>query len=209
MAGNAVARLSASESVQHHAGVVQAASGGHYYGRCLNCLPHTEMNKLFITLGLLFAGFMANAQQLVTSAAITYGTPALVLSGGGHEVTSIRFINGVATNTTLKFYDAATAITNLVRPAYTSYSSYATNFSTTFTNSAGVVVTNTWVGVYRGSTANSAVTNERTKILGPLAAPASATYQADGFVIAPALGLVVLSDLASGTIEVTYRDTNP
>lgn len=167
------------------------------------------MKNLFLTLGLLFAAFSASAQYKSTTAALTYGTPALVLSGGGHEITEVKFINGVATNTTLKFYDAATATTNLIRPAYTSYSSYATNYSTTHTNSAGIVVTNTWAGIYRASTANSAVTNERTKILGPFAAPASATTTLDGFVVAPALGLVVLSDLASGTIEITYRDTNP
>lgn len=167
------------------------------------------MKNLFLTIGLLFAALSALAQQHTTVAAITYGTPAIVLTGGGYEVSEIKFINAVATNTTLKFYDAATATTNLVRPAYTSYSSYATNYSTTHTNSAGIVVTNTWSGIYRSSTANSAVTNERTKILGPFAAPASATTTLDGFNVTPALGLVVLSDLASGTLEVTYRETNP
>jgi len=164
--------------------------------------------KLFITLGLLFAGFLASAQTKVTTAALTYGTPALVLSGGGHEVTRVKFVSGAATNATLKFYDAATATTNLIRPAYTSYTTYSTNYSTTFTNSAGVVVTNTWVGTYRQDVSNSAVTNERTKILGPFAAPASTTTEVDGFIVSTALGLVVLSDTASGTIEVTYRDTD-
>ena len=167
------------------------------------------MNKILTTIAALFVSVAAFAQQSVVTASLTYGTPAIVLTGAGYEITSIKFVNGVATNTTLKFYDAATAITNLVRPAYTSYSSYATNYSTTHTNSAGVVVTNTWSGIYRASTSNSAVTNERPKILGPFVAPASSTTELDGFQVSTALGLVVLSDLASGTIQVTYRDTNP
>ena len=167
------------------------------------------MKKLLFLFGLLFAGFSSFAQLHTTTVALTYGTPAIVLTGGGYEVSELKFINAVATNATIKVYDAATAITNLVRPAYTSYSSYSTNYSTTHTNSAGIVVTNTWSGIYRASTANSAITNERTKLLGPFAVPASATTVLDGFTVTPALGLVVLSDLASGTLQVTYRETNP
>lgn len=167
------------------------------------------MKKFFLLIGLFLAAFPALAQNKSVTAALTYGTPSIVLTGGKYEVLGLKFINATTTNSTLKFYDAATAITNVVRSAYTSYASYATNFSTTFTNTAGIVVTNTWSGMYRAATSNSAVTNERPKILGPFAVPGSATTTIDEVAASPALGLVVLSDLASGTLEVTYRETNP
>ena len=167
------------------------------------------MNRLLIYAASLFLSFSALAQNKTITAALTYGTPASILTGGKYEILGVLFQNSVATNTELKFYDAATATTNVVRGAYTSYTSYATNFSTTFTNTAGIVVTNTWSGTYRGSEAVSAVTNERPKILGPFAAPASAVLTVDSLAVSPNLGLVALSSAASGTLQITYRETNP
>lgn len=167
------------------------------------------MNKLLIYAASLLLSFSAFAQNKTITAALTYGTPSLVLTGGKYEILGVLFQNSVATNTVLKFYDAGTASTSVVRQAYTSYSSYATNFSTTFTNTAGIVVTNTWSGTYRAATSNASVTNERPKILGPLAAPASAVLTVDDLAISPNLGLVALSDSASGTLQITYRETNP
>ena len=73
----------------------------------------------------------------------------------------------------------------------------------------GEPYTNTFAGVYRASTSVAAVTNERPKILGPLAAPASAVLTVDSLAVSPNLGLVALSDSASGTLQITYRETNP
>lgn len=167
------------------------------------------MNRILIYAASLLLSFSALAQNKTVTAALTYGTPSLVLTGGKYEILGVLFQNSVATNTVLKFYDAGTASTSVVRQAYTSYTSYATNFSTTFTNTAGIVVTNTWAGTYREAVANSAVTNERPKILGPLAAPASAVLTVDSIAVSPNLGLVALSDSASGTLQITYRETNP
>lgn len=167
------------------------------------------MKRFLIYAASLFLSFSALAQNKTITAALTYGTPSIVLTGGKYEILGVLFQNSVATNTVLKFYDAGTASTSVVRQAYTSYTSYATNFSTTFTNTAGIVVTNTWSGTYRASAAESAVTNERPKILGPFAAPASAVLTVDALAVSPNLGLVALSDSASGTLQITYRETNP
>lgn len=167
------------------------------------------MNKILISIAALFISFSALAQNKTITAALTYGTPSLVLTGGKYEILGVLFQNSVATNTTLKFYDAGTASTSIVRQAYTSYSSYATNFNNVWTNTAGLLVTNTFAGVYRASTSVAAVTNERPKILGPLAAPASAVLTVDDLGFSPNLGLVALSDTASGTLQITYRETNP
>lgn len=167
------------------------------------------MNKLLISIAALFLSFSAFAQNKTITAALTYGTPSLVLTGGKYEILGVLFQNSVATNTTLKFYDAGTASTSVVRQAYTSYTSYATNFNYVWTNTAGLLVTNTFAGTYRSSTSVAAVTNERPKILGPLAAPASAVLTVDSIAFSPNLGLVALSDLASGTLQITYRETNP
>ena len=167
------------------------------------------MKRILIYITATLLSFSAFAQNKTITAALTYGTPSVVLTGGKYEILGVLFQNSVATNTELKFYDAATATTNVVRGAYTSYTSYATNFSTTFTNTAGIVVTNTWSGTYRGSEAVSAVTNERPKILGPFAAPASAVLTVDSLAVSPNLGLVALSSAASGTLQITYRETNP
>lgn len=167
------------------------------------------MNKFLISIAALLVSVSAFAQNKTVTAAVTYGTPALVLTGGKYEVLGVLFQNSVATNTTLKFYDAGTASTSIVRQAYTSYSSYATNFNNVWTNTAGLLITNTFAGTYRASTSVAAVTNERPKILGPLAAPASAVLTVDDLGFSPNLGLVALSDFASGTLQITYRETNP
>lgn len=167
------------------------------------------MKNLFLILGLLFTALTASAQNKVFATNVAYATPTLIWVGGGTEITKVRFVNTTTTNGLLKLYDAATATTNVIRPAYTSYSYYSTNYSTTHTNTAGIVVTNTYVGMYRGSTANAAVTNERTRLLGPVAIAGSATTEFDGFVLAPVHGLVAWCDSASGILEITYRDFAP
>lgn len=167
------------------------------------------MNRILIYAASLFLSFSALAQNKTITAALTYGTPSLVLTGGKYEILGVLFQNSVATNTVLKFYDAGTASTSIVRQACTSWNSYATNFSSVWTNTAGILITNVFAGTYRYSTSEAAVTNERPKILGPLAAPASAVLTVDWLAFSPNLGLVALSDTASGTLQITYRETNP
>jgi len=167
------------------------------------------MNKILISIAALFLSFSAFAQNKTITAALTYGTPSLVLTGGKYEILGVLFQNSVATNTTLKFYDAGTASTSIVRQAYTSWNSYSTNFSYVWTNTADLLITNVFAGTYRYSTSVAAVTNERPKLLGPLAAPASAVLTVDSIAVSPNLGLVALSDTASGTLQITYRETNP
>lgn len=75
--------------------------------------------------------------------------------------------------TTVRFYDSATTTTNYIQGAYTSYSSYATNYSVIFTNANSFLVTNTFVGVYTLGTVNAASTNT-LPLLYTIIVPASA-----------------------------------
>lgn len=156
----------------------------------------------------LFLGLTAQAQNKTLVASLTYNTPTNLLVGGKYTILEVLFQNAHATNSTIKFYDSATSSTNYVQAAYTAYSSYATNYSTTFTNTAGIIITNTWSGTYRSSSSVSASTNERPAVLGPFFIQASATTTVSDLAVSPNLGLTVYSG-ASGTLQITYRETNP
>lgn len=160
------------------------------------------MKKLInsILIGL-FAAFSAFAQVTI-SQAITGGTVANLLASGGVIVDSITFTATTATNTTVKLYDSSAATTNVVRAAYTSYASYATNFDTVFTNESGILVTNTFDGRWTYPTAVSAVTNERPKVLN-FVVPASGQRTKDT-IWSPARGITILTS-NDGIVEVTYR----
>lgn len=164
--------------------------------------------RILITLALLALGFTASAQNKTLVANLTYNTPTNLLAGGKYTILEVLFQNAHATNSTIKFYDSATSSTNYVQAAYTAYSSYSTNYSTTFTNTAGIVITNTWTGTYRSSSSVSAVTNERPAVLGPFFIQASATTTVSDLAVSPNLGLTVYSG-ATGTLQITYRETNP
>lgn len=164
------------------------------------------MNKLLIAVLAIFA-ISARAADLSTVQSVSATTPLTLVSGGNWLVKAVTWINANTTNTaTIKFYDSSANVTSVVRAAYNSYTSYATNFSSTFTNTAGIIVTNTYAGIYTAATANTAVTNERPTVLGPWVIPVSATYVVDDFKYAPINGLTVYSTLA-GTVQVDYERT--
>lgn len=126
------------------------------------------MKKLLIAL-LAVLPLAANADVDIFD--VTNGVPRLLFSAP-RVIDNITVHANSGTNTIVRFYDASTAKTNVVRAAYTSYSSYATNFSNVYTNEADLLVTNTFVGVYTAPTAVSAVTNSLPTVYS-IAVPAS------------------------------------
>lgn len=161
--------------------------------------------KVLVLSGLALFGvsYTASAQSpRVTASAVSAATPANLLSGR-YVTDEIYFINSSSSNTaTIKFYDAASAITNIVRPAYSYIDGYSTNYSTVYTNAAGLLATNVTTTWYTYTVSASAVTNERTKLSTVSVPPSGARLLPLRFIVAN--GLTVLSDQA-GTIEVTYR----
>lgn len=166
-----------------------------------------KMKKLLFILSALI-GLNAAAQSKVLVQAVTKDTPLTLLSGGKYTITEFVFANALTNTGTIWFYDSTSNSTNYVQGAYTAYTSYATNYSTTFTNTAGIVITNTFSGTYRGSTSVAASTNERPVILGPFYIAGSAATEVSGVAVSPNLGLTVRAE-SSGTLQVTYRETNP
>ncbi len=168
------------------------------------------MKKLllsFLTILSLSATLQAQDASLVS--AVTAATPATLLTGGKYTITSLKFVNANTTNSgQFWFYDTPSNATNIIRPAFTSYTSYATNFTTTFTNSAGIIVSNIWAGTYRQSVANAAATNEAPKIIGPFVIPVSSVTEIDPVNVMPYVGATVYSTVA-GTLETQYRITYP
>ncbi len=174
-----------------------------------------KLLKLILTavaLAALLKAPAAHAQNLSVVQSVSATTPLTVLTGGKYIVSEIRFINSSASSNaaTVKFYDSASNDTNYVVQAATAYSTITTNYSTTFTNPAGIVITNTFSGVYTLGTAVSASTNERPNLLGPFVVPYAPTSPTiiSGIAVAPYAGLTVYSTQA-GTLQVTYRQTTP
>jgi hypothetical protein len=159
------------------------------------------MKKFITTLFGFFAAFSLFAQgesSLVQSMAAN--TVSNYLSGK-YIIDSIRIVNTSTNNATIKFYDWATASTNVERAAYTTVSSYSTNYSVVYTNSAGLLGTNTYKGWYTANATVAAVTNEQSR-LGEFQVTASTTRDLP-FNPVVVRGLTVLSSQA-GTIEVVY-----
>ena len=168
------------------------------------------MTKLLLSfLAIIGLSSSLFAQDSTLASAVTAATPATLLTGGKYTITSLKFINANTTNSgQFWFYDTAANATNIARPAYTSYTSYATNYTTTFTNSAGIIVSNIWSGTYRGAVANAATTNEAPKMAGPFAIPVSSVTEIDPVAVMPYLGATVYSTVA-GTLQVNYTQTLP
>ena len=156
------------------------------------------MKKLLLLCSLLCV-LNIRADEVVSA---TVANTPLNLLATGKVIENITFTATTAAITTLKVYDAATATTNYIQAAYSSYASYSTNFNVVFTNSAGLLVTNTFAGIYTGPTAVSAVTNQRPRLV-TIVVPASSIRSKD-VQIQTSLGLTVVSDIA-GIVEVTYR----
>lgn len=146
--------------------------------------------KILIALVLLASALIGSAQT-TSHFKMTNDAPRLLLSGA-KIVDNVVVLNTNATTAVLRFYDNSTGATSIVRAAYTRYQSIATNFNQIFTNEANVLVTNTFIGVYRAPVAVAAITNERP-VLRTIAVPASTTLER-ALDLQTMLGLVVLSD---------------
>lgn len=158
------------------------------------------MKKLISVLALFAGLYTARADMNVFT--ITNGTPTLLLSGA-KIVDNIVVLNSSTNTATVRFYDSSTADTNVVRAAYTRYTTISTNFDSVFTNTAGVLVTNTFAGVYKAPVAVSAVTNARP-VIQAIAVPASTTASKDTH-IQTIRGLILLSD-QDVVVTVDYRN---
>lgn len=174
-------------------------------------IRNTLKSFALITMALvaIFLSEPVQGQTVNTTTvnSITAGTAANILAGR-YVVPTLQIVNGSAgAVATIKLYDKATAVTNQVRPAYTSIGSVysATAYTVVFTNQFGIVDTNYLAGTLYWSTNYSAVTNEATRIA-TLAVPAAGTASIDINYLTT-LGLTVLAD-TNITLTTTYR-VNP
>lgn len=158
-------------------------------------------------LKLIAAAWLLTLTAAAQYTVIVQPTTANAVSNylsGRYTITELKFSNGSSSNNaTLKFYDWATAATNVIRAAYTSYTSYQTNWNVAYTNSAGIVATNTFSGWYSLEVSNAAVTNEQTR-LATITVGAGKTDQLLPITPIVARGLTLLPDQA-GTLQITYR----
>lgn len=131
------------------------------------------MKKLFLFLSLL---------ALLTAKSKADNVAAIITAGSVSNLVSVPFIADeitvMATSTNLtivRFYDTATTTTSYVQAATLSYSSYNTNYNEVFTNENGIVLTNTFSGLYTHSTVVSAATNSLPAVQ-TIILPGNSTY---------------------------------
>ena len=160
------------------------------------------MKKLLLSLfgALLATSLFAQSTGTSIVRSMAANTVSNYLSGR-YIVNSVRIVNSSTNSATIKFYDWATAATNIVRAAYVVVDNYSTNYNVVYTNSAGIVATNTFSAQYIANRTVSAVTNEQSQ-LGAFQVTASTTRDLP-FSPLVMRGLTVLSDQA-GTIEINY-----
>jgi len=159
------------------------------------------MKKLIFSI-LAFAGLSLSlvAQEHTDVFNLTNNSPYTLISAA-KVVSNISVINNSTNVNIIRFYDSTAQATNYVQAAYTSYSSYATNYSIVFTNQTGVLVTNTFSGTYTGPTSHSASTNTLTAFYS-LGVPGSGSASKDVRLL-PMRGLTALST-GDAVITVTY-----
>jgi len=165
-------------------------------------MKHTIKQIAAILVGV-FTSLFAHGQSVnYTSTALTANTAANLLAGRYVIDTITVFNTNAATPITIKFYDAATTSTNVIRPAAPVISSYETNYTTITTNAAGILNTNTFTGYISVATTSTAVTNERAR-LAVITVPANSTRSiplqfitAQGFTVLPS---------AAGLLDLTYK----
>ncbi len=133
--------------------------------------------KKLLSLLLLAATLVLTKADGIALTSLTSGVASNLLAGS-FVIQNLTIINTSTNINIVKFWDKGTATTNVVRQAYTGYASYATNFSTIFTNEAGLLITNSFAGLYTGPTVNSAVTNA-APIIYVIAAPPGVTISRD------------------------------
>lgn len=115
------------------------------------------MNKLYLSIvtSLLL---VANLKAAETTVTLTANTPVNLFTSGKaiHNITAFATSANI---TTLKFFDSSSTSTTMVQAAYSSISSYNTNFVQVFTNESNVVITNTFSGIWTYPTAVTVATN--------------------------------------------------
>lgn len=124
------------------------------------------MKTLLTLLAAVFAGVLLQAQTFVSTTVAT-NTP-VAISTTPVNLLSLTLTATTANATTFKFYDfndATASKTNVTYAATVSYSTYSTNYDTVITNTDGIVLTNTFSGLYTASTVVSAATNERPRVI--------------------------------------------
>lgn len=149
---------------------------------------------LFLLTGLTAAAQSSIVQPLAANVVSNY-------LAGKYIISAIRVTNSSTNAATIKFYDWATATTNVVRPAYQTVVGYSTNYNVVYTNSAGIVATNTFSGWFTDIQTVAEATNEQTR-LGEFQIPASTTRDLPFYPVV-ARGFTALSS-AAGTIELVY-----
>ena len=170
------------------------------------------LNKLARFLILVLAGLalILSVQpargQAFGDVFVSYPAAANVSSnavtGGAGMLRTLQWVNTSTNLARIKWYDASTTTTNIVRAAYTSYSPYSTNWNSVSTNAYGIVVTNTFSGIYYAATSNTAITNERPRML-EFVVPASTSVTLTDLNLSFSKGLTVVPDNA-GTYALTY-----
>lgn len=105
------------------------------------------LNKLILGLGILLIPSLV-AQVEYTSSVLATNTPVELVTTPA-KISQLILTASTANSTTFKFYDYNdTTSTNVVYAATTTPLQYSTNYSTTTTNIQGVVLTNTFTGLY-------------------------------------------------------------
>jgi len=158
---------------------------------------------LVLVTGALFTP-AAKSADLYAVNTTTANVVSNVLSAGGYLMKAVTWINTTTNVAIVKLYDISNTTTTMVQEAYTSFGTpYATNIVTTFTNAAGIVMTNTVPGTFTPTTSVSQATNERPYVL-QFVVPASGTMTFTDVNRMLGNGLAVLPNNA-GTYLITYQ----
>jgi hypothetical protein len=161
------------------------------------------MKKLFTIIAALalLAVSVLRAQADSVASAVTAGACSNLLSSP-KLVSSITVTATTTNTTTFKFYDTSNTTTTRVQAAYSSYSSYNTNFSTIFTNEDGLLITNSFKGIYTYPTSVSASTSSLPAVV-TIVIPAS-SQRTKSVRLQNVRGLAVVPD-KDGIVEVDYQ----
>lgn len=155
------------------------------------------MKKFLLFLSLAFA---ANAQNIVSVTAST--TPVVALTNSA-TVKLLTLTATTASSTLFRFYDTKGTSTNYVVAGYSRPISYATNYNVVFTNANGIVITNTFAGIYTTTEVVSVSTNQRP-ILWSITIPGNSTRTIDVTDRPVVNGLLVVAN-NSGIAEIEYE----
>lgn len=165
------------------------------------------MRNLVLGITLVIgAMFMPTAKSadLTLSGLGTANTVSNVLNAGGFLIKAIAWVNTSTNAAIIKLYDISNTTTTIVQEAYTSFGTpYATNIVTTFTNAAGIVMTNTVPGTFTPSSTVALATNERPRVLEFLVGPSGVLNLTDVNRMV-GNGLSILPN-NSGTYLITYQ----